>query len=163
MDARRSARLDGTGQYPVQFTVSGLGTRANARYSGLITAAAHKHFKIEEPPPEGEGPAAYLVEGRWSRLVFDELIVQFEPGVPPARCSAILEETGFQRRREERIVKNQWIARHARPGVAGESLLAAADTFKRFKEVLFAWPNSVAEYLRANGTATKRAAGGSTR
>ena len=34
----------------------------NARYSELITSAAHKHFKIEKPPPENEGPAAYLVE-----------------------------------------------------------------------------------------------------
>jgi subtilisin family serine protease len=33
-------------------------------------------------------------------------------------------------------------------------MLAAADGLKKYKEVLFAWPNSVAQYLRANTAAT---------
>ena len=145
----------GDGAYPVQFTVSGLAPAQNARYSKLITSAARKHFKIEEPPSEGEGPAAYLVDGEALRVVYDELIVRFEPGVPPARCRAILDETGFREIGRSRFVENQWIVRHARPGIAGESLLAAADTFARFEEVVFAWPNSVAEYVRLSGSVRK--------
>jgi thermitase len=142
-------RASSAGACPVQFTVSGLGRSRNERYSELITAAAQKHFRIEEAPRKGEGPAAYLVEGRL-RVVYNELIVQFEPRVPPARCSSILKEAGFREVERNRLVESKWIVRHARPGVAGKSLLVAADAFKRYKEVRFAWPNSVAEYVRAN-------------
>ena len=89
------------------------------------------------------------------RLVYDELIVRFRPGVPPARCRKIVEESGFVQVQGNRFVENQWIVRHSQPGVAGQSLLAKIDAFKRFSEVLFAWPNSFAEYIRASGVATK--------
>ena len=137
----------------MQFTVSGLGPSRNERFGRLITSAAHKHFKIEKPPLRSQGPAAFLVAGRL-RVVFDEVIVQFKPGVTTARCLAILAETGFSAGARNESVKNQWIARHAEAGVAGKSLLAAADRFKSYKEVLFAWPNSVAQYRRASTTAT---------
>jgi subtilisin family serine protease len=42
--------------------------------------------------------------------------------------------------------------RHVEPGIAGESLLARIDAFKGFPQVLFAWPNSLAEYVRAGGS-----------
>src|SRR5262245_16319942 len=74
------------GKYNVQFTVTGLDDEINTRYSRLITSAAHKYFKIEKPPREGEGPAAYLVETLSAdeesaavellRVVYRELIVQ---------------------------------------------------------------------------------------
>lgn len=89
------------------------------------------------------------------RLVYDELIVRFKPGVPLAKCREILEESGFLQVQGNRFVENQWIVRHAEPGIAGERLLAKIDAFKRFSEVLFAWPNSLAEYIRAGGVATR--------
>jgi subtilisin family serine protease len=135
--------------------VSGADPEENARYSRLITSAAQKHFKIDAPPRGDEGPAAYLVGGGRLRVVYDELIVEFEPHVPPARCSAILDEAGFQEIERNRRGQNQWFARHTRPGVAGESLLRAADTFAQYQEVRYAWPNSVAEYERANDVPTK--------
>jgi subtilisin family serine protease len=143
------------GAYPVTFTVSDpeLDREQNARYSKLVTSAAHKHFKIEKPPHEDQGPAAYLVgAGKRKRLrvAYDELIVRFEPRVPPARCNAIIAETGFREVERSRLVEDRWIVRHVH-GIAGESLLAAADAFARFEEVRFAWPNSVAEYHRASG------------
>lgn len=141
------------GAYPVHFTVSGLDSDQNARYSKLVTSAAYHHFGIEEPPRDGEGPAAYLVGAGRLRVVYDELIVQFDPLVSAARRSAILEETELRAVERNRFVEDQWIVRHERPGVAGESLLIAADSLARFAEVQFAWPNSVAEYLRANNPA----------
>jgi hypothetical protein len=133
--------------------VSGLTREQNARYSKLITNAAREHFKIVEPPRKGEGPAAYLVEGML-RLVYDELIVRFKPGVSPERCHEILKEAGFVQVQGNRFVENQWIVRHGQPGVAGETLLVRIDAFKKFPQVLFAWPNSLAEYIRAGGVAT---------
>lgn len=142
------------GAYPVTFTISDeeLDREENARYSKLVTSAAHKHFKIEKPPREGQNPAAYLVgagKAKRLRLVYDELIVRFEPRVPPTRCNAIIAEAGFREVEEKRFVESRWRVRHAH-GLAGESLLAAADAFARFDEVRFAWPNSVAEYRRAS-------------
>ena len=138
--------------YPVIFEVSGLDAKRNARYSALITAAAHKHFKIAAPPREDEGPAAYLVGAGAGKLrvVYDEVIVQFEPHVGAARSNVVIAEAGFRVVERSALVKDQWIVRDAWPGVAGESLLAAADRFERFEEVRFAWPNSVAEYRRAS-------------
>jgi hypothetical protein len=140
---------------PVKFTVSGLTPEQNARYSALITSAAHKHFKIVEVPPKGEGPAAFLVGLRSLRVIYNELVVQFERGVPPARCRAILAETGFREVRRSSLVKTKWIVRHTRVGVAGAVLLAAADSFAQYKEVRLAWPSSVGEYRRAAGIAKK--------
>jgi len=88
------------------------------------------------------------------RLVNDELIVRFKPGVPPARCRKIIEDSGFVQVQANRFVENQWIVRHSQPGIAGQSLLAKIDAFKKYSEVLFAWPNSLAEYTRAAGVAT---------
>ncbi|HSC14867.1 MAG TPA: S8 family serine peptidase [Gammaproteobacteria bacterium] len=146
-------------KFPVQFTVSGLDDEKNARYSRLITSAAHKYFKIEEPPREDEGPAAYLVETlaadkrsgavKLLRVVYKELIVQFKPDVDLAERNAILEKSGFRQVDGDFCAKNQWIVRHVR-GTAGASLLAAADAFKQFEEVEFAWPHSVAEYRRSS-------------
>jgi len=157
----------GKRRHTVRFTVSvpELTGRQNARYSKLITTAARKHFNITEVPRKGEGPAAYLVteppqtsEGRVQkmlRLVYDELIVRFKPGVRPQRCRKIVEKCGFVQVRENRFVENQWIVRPSQRGVAGQSLLAKIDAFKGFSEVLFAWPNSLAEYTRASGVATR--------
>jgi subtilisin family serine protease len=89
------------------------------------------------------------------RLVYDELIVRFKPGVLPQRCRKIVEDSGFVQVRENRFVENQWIVRHSQPGIAGQSLLAKIEAFKKYSEVLFAWPNSLAEYARASGVATK--------
>jgi subtilisin family serine protease len=148
----------GTPAYPVQFTFEDpdLSPEQNARYSELITVAAHDHFKIVEPPPEGEGPAAYLVGvGRRLRLVHDELIVQFKPRVTAEERRAILEKAGFREGDGGRLAADRWIVRHTKPGVAGQALLAAADAFRNVDDVKFAWPNSVAEYVRAAGVATK--------
>jgi subtilisin family serine protease len=140
-----------SGTYPVTFTVSDpeLDPEQNARYSKLITSAARKHFGIEKPPREGEEPAAYLVGAGRLRVVYKELLVQFGPQVPGARRSAILKETDFEVVGESPFAKDQWIVRHA-DGLAGESLLTVTDAFARFDEVEFAWPNSVAEYVRAS-------------
>lgn len=140
----------GDGDYPVRFTVSGHGREQNARYSELITAAAYEHFRIEKPPREDEGPAAYLVGARRLRVVYDELIVEFDPGVAASRCAAIIDEAGFRDVERNRFVEREWIVRHVRPGIAGKSLLAAAEAFARFEEVRYAWPNSVAEYIRTS-------------
>jgi hypothetical protein len=146
----------GTGKYRVQFAVSKLSPEKNARYSDLITSAAQKHFKIEEVPREGEGPAAYLVGRGRLRVVYNELVVRFARRLTAAQCGAILAERGFRQIVPSPLVKNQWIVRPARPGIAGKALLEAADGFRRFKkEVLYAWPNSVAEYVRASGVAPK--------
>jgi subtilisin family serine protease len=107
-----------------------------------------------EPPAKGEGPAAYLVDGLL-RLVNDELIVRFKPRVSPERCHEILQEAGFVQVQANRFVGNQWIVRHRKQGVAGERLLAKIDAFKKYSQVLFAWPNSLAEYIRASGVAAK--------
>ena len=156
-------RASSGGEYPVRFTVSGLDADRNERYSELLTSAAHTHFKIEKPPRENEGPAAYLVEAlaadersravQLLRVVYRELIVQFKPDVEWARRNAILEGSGFRTVERNLFAKHQWIVRHVRPETAGESLLAAADAFQRFDEVEFAWPNSLAEYVRANSRA----------
>ena len=128
------------GYPPVTFTVSGLDPDRDARYSKLITTSAYKHFKIEKPPREDEGPAAYLVgagrrrvvkrrrdrdpvadivaPGRL-RVVYDELIVRFEPGVPPARCDAS-SPAGFRGVGWSCVVENRWIVRHAQPGGPGK-------------------------------------------
>ena len=167
-----SAASGGAYPYRVHFTVSGLDDEKNTRYSNLITAAAHKYFKIEEPPSEKAGPAAYLVTAlpagkrkgkreakhkrkrrgpvQLLRVVYDELIVQFKPSASSGRRIAILEETGFRVVEPSSRVKDQWIVRHSR-GKAGESLLKAADKFAGYNEVEFAWPKSVAEYVRATG------------
>ena len=153
------------GKYPVQYTVSGLDKRRNARYTKLISSAAHKLFKIEEPPREGEGPAAYLVETlpaddrkpavQLLRVVYKDLIVQFKPDVKLDERNAILERAGFRKVRPNLRAKNQWIVRHV-DEIAGERLLAAADAFERVEEVDFAWPHSVAEYRRSSVPAARR-------
>jgi subtilisin family serine protease len=147
----------GTAEYPVRFTAQDpdLTPEQNARYSELITVAAHDHFKIVELPREGEGPAAYLVGAGRLRLIYDELIVQFKPGVTAQERTAILETARFREVVRGRLRANRWIVRHIKPGVAGQSLLEAADAFRHVEKVKFAWPNSVAEYVRAGGVATK--------
>ena len=108
----------GKDDYPVIFEVSGLDAKRNAHYSALITAAAHKHFKIAAPPREDEGPAAY--SRSWAgagklRVVYDEVIVQFEPHVGAARSNAVIAEAGFHGRAERprraggALVKDQWV------------------------------------------------------
>jgi subtilisin family serine protease len=157
LSASRGSKL------PVQFTVSGLDNERNRRYSELITSAAYKHFKLKDPPRQGEGPAAYLVRAdpadeekpavKLLRVVYKELIVQFKPEVEWDTRNKILERSGFRVVERSKFAKNQCIVRHVRPATAGESLLAAADAFERFDEVEFAWPNSLAEYVRANSPA----------
>jgi subtilisin family serine protease len=129
----------------VRFSVSGLDEQKNARYSRLITSAAHKYFKIDEAP--AEGLAAYLVEGRL-RVVFNELLIQFKPDMQWAEGNAILDKTGFRMVRRSCFDENEWIVRPVDPTIAGRKLLAAADNFGDFEKVEFAWPNSVAEYKR---------------
>ena len=153
-------RASSGGEHPVRFTVSGLDDDKNARYSELITSAAHEHFKMENPPREDEGPAAYLVEAHAAderspavellRVVYKELVVQFKPDVDWAKRNAILDASGFRTVERSFFARNKWIVRPVRPGMAGESLLAAADAFKEFEDVEYAWPNSLAEYVRAN-------------
>jgi hypothetical protein len=125
--ALKASKSDG--QYAVEFTVSGLGPARNERYGKLITSAAHKHFKIETPS-QGKRVAAYLVEGQL-RVVFDEIIVQFGRRVRAARCRAILAKAGFLGVKQRGFAKNQWIAHHSKPAVAGKSMLAAADGLKK--------------------------------
>ena len=143
-------------KYPVQFRVAAFDDKTNARYSKLISSAADQYFKVREPPGDGEGPAAYLVETRATdkrrllRVVYRELVVQFKPDVAWDKRNAILEKVGFRTVERSRFDRNQWIVRHVEPGTAGESLLAAADAFEPVKEVEFAWPNSLAEYVRSN-------------
>lgn len=146
-------RASAGGANSVHFAATGLEPEQNAHYSKLVTSAAYKYFKIVEPPSEGKGPSAYLVDGEALRVVYDELIVQFQPDVPLARCGAILEKTLFLAVEPSCFVRNQWIVRHVE-GKAGESLLREADNFKQFEDVVFAWPNSVAEYIRASSPAT---------
>lgn len=144
------------GEHPVTFTVEGLDPEDNERYSRLITEAAHEYFKIEEPPREVEGevPAAYLVDDTYLRVVYDELIVQFDPRVGVAEAIQIIEKAGFRSVGRNCFAENQWIVRHAR-GIAGEPLLKEAGVFAQFAQVRFAWPNSVAEYHRASTVAPK--------
>jgi subtilisin family serine protease len=156
---RVELRASSGGAYPyrVQFTVSGLEREKNARYSRLITSAAYKYFKIVEPPPKGQGPSAYLVDRQALRVVYDELIVQFKPRVSLGRRIAILDQTGFRLVEPSSRVKDQWVVRHVKPKNVGASLLKEADSFAQFKkEVVFAWPNSVAEYVRHSSPAPTR-------
>jgi subtilisin family serine protease len=130
--------------------------------SPLINNAARSLFSIglaagaDAPErsrrPQGGPPATFRDrDSGLVRMVYKEAVIRFRPKISEKRILQILKEHGYKVRNRNRFIRGQFVVFH--PKETGTEVLEAANNLAEMDEVVFATPNFVSQYRRANAPA----------
>ena len=132
------------------------GTEEKGRVSDLITSAARMVFGMDaawaSKSARRRVPSVPSVfrdqESGRIRVVYKEIVVRFHKKCRAAMRKKILKKYGFDVRKRNRFVREQFVVYHPRRKRVGADLLDVANDWADMEEVAFAAPNFVSEYKR---------------
>lgn len=114
-----------------------LGTEAQELLTG-------RSFVQAGPPPVAfRERASGLLQ-----IVYQEIVVRFDPAIPERRRRDILHHEGFEVRRVNPFFPEQVVVRSSRRRRSGEDLVEVASRWADLDEIVFPTPNFVSQFLR---------------
>jgi subtilisin family serine protease len=130
-----------------------IGLEAAGRAGWEASRAGARATRKKKPPPTCfRDRKTGLV-----RMVYKEAVIRVRPGTSERRLTQILKKHGYQIRTRNSRVKpelgQQYVVFHPHPKKAGAAVLTAANDWATMDEVIFATPNFVSQYHRAQGPA----------
>ena len=82
------------------------------------------------------------------RTAYREIVVRFQPKTPEQTRDRLLSQYGFQIRRSNPYVPNQFVVFDPERNYLNETLIEVANGWTETDEVVFATPNFVSQYRR---------------
>jgi subtilisin family serine protease len=122
-------------------------TRAASAFFGLRAAG-----KVVSPEQAQKEPAPGVFKEKHSgllRIVHKEAVIRFRPGVTDKQRRQILAKHSLEIRSKNRFVDNQFVIIDKKGARTGVELVDIANDCANMDEVVFATPNFVSEFRRA--------------
>jgi len=120
--------------------------------TGTVPTLASRSLATSRTRKKVSTPAAFREhETGFVRMVYKEAVIRFQRGTSNKTIRKILKKQGYEVRSQNRFVREQYVVFN--PKEAGAEVLESANDCVEMEEVVFASPNFVSQYGRAQAPA----------